>query len=62
MPNAPCATPGPASDPITVQIQSLAAEIRALALRMETLHGKLDAALDIHELLGALEARLRERS
>jgi hypothetical protein len=45
-------------DQISTQLKQLGTDTRALTLRLEELHGKLDAAIEIRERLAALEARL----
>ncbi len=45
-------------DQIASQLKQLATDTRTLTLRLEELHGKLDAAIEIRERLAALEARL----
>jgi hypothetical protein len=55
------ATPDARVDPLAAQLKHLVAEVHTIALRIEMLHGKLDAAIEIRERLAALEARMASK-
>jgi hypothetical protein len=58
MPDLHEAPPHVPLEPHFRQLQRVESEVHALALRIETLYGKLDAAIEIRERLAALEARV----